>query len=97
MTRWQFALSELTIVLLSCAFIVLTYYAVLPFFFPGTATSSVLITGVVFSAISSALVAKAYGLGAGRFAWTACWGVGVAVGVLVLFLSLGFVVSLMGS
>jgi hypothetical protein len=96
MTRGQFVLFELAIVVISSALIVLAYVA-LAYLLPGTATYAVLLTGVALSAVLGALAARAYRRDARRVAWAAYLGAGVAVGVLVLFLSTGTLVSLMGS
>lgn len=95
MTKTRFFLIELAVVAFASASIVLSYYAVLPFFFPEVATYSVLLAGVALASVGGALAATSYRRGAGPFAWAI--GVGVVVGFLVLFLSTAAIVSLMGS
>jgi hypothetical protein len=97
MTKTQFFLTELAIVAMASVLIVLSYYAVLPRFFPGTATYSILLAGVFLAAVGGALAAVGYRRGAGPVAWATYLGAGVAVGVLVLLLSTAALVTLMGS
>jgi hypothetical protein len=96
MTKTQFFLTELTIVAMASALIVLSYYAVLPRFFPGTATYSILLTGVFLASVGGAFVAVRYRRGVGPVAWATCLGAGMAVGVLILLLSTAALVKLMG-
>jgi len=97
MTKTRFLLIELAVVALASVLVVLSYYAVLPFFFPGMATYSILLTGVALASVGGALAARRYWLGAGPVAWATYLGAGVVVGALVLVLSTAALVSLMGS
>jgi len=96
MTKAQFFLTELAIVATASVLIVLFYYTVLPRFFPGTATYSILLTGVFLASVGGALAAVAYRR-ARPVAWATYLGAGGAVGVLVLLLSTAAIVTLMGS
>jgi hypothetical protein len=97
MTKTQFFLTELAIVAMASVLIVLSYYVVLPRFFPGTATYWILLTGVFLASVGGAFVAVGYQRGAGPVAWATFLGAGMAVGVLVLLLSTAALVTLMGS
>src|SRR4051812_34868495 len=97
MTKTQFFLTEFAIVTMASVLIVLSYYAVLPRFFPGTATYSVLLIGVFVASAGGALAAVGHRPGARPVPWTTYLGVGVAVGVCVLLLSTAAIVVLMGS
>jgi hypothetical protein len=97
MTKTQFLLTELAVVAIASFLIVLFYYAVLPRFFPGMKTYSILLAGVVLASAGGALAAAGYRRGAGPVAWATYLGTGMAVGVLVLFLSTAVLVTLMGS
>ncbi len=97
MTRTQFFLAEFAVVAIGSLLIVLAYYAVLPRFFPGVATYSILLVGVGVASAGGALAAVAYGRAAGTGAWTTYLVTGLAVGILVLLLSTAALVTLMGS
>jgi hypothetical protein len=97
MTKTQFFLTELAVVAIATFLIVLSYDAVLPRFFRGLATYSVLLTGVVLASAGGALVAAGYRRGAGTVALATYLGTGVAVGILVLLLSTAALVTMMGS
>ena len=96
MTKAQFFLIELAIVAVATVLIVLSYYVVLPFFFPGTATYSVMAGGVLLASLWGALTAKRYGRSVKRTMWITHVGIGLVVGFLVLFLSLAALVNLIG-
>jgi hypothetical protein len=97
MTKIQFFLTELAVVAMASILIVLSYYAVLPRFFPGMATYSILLAGVVLASVGGGLAAVGYRRGAGAVAWATYLGSGLVVGVLVLLLSTAALVTLMGS
>jgi hypothetical protein len=97
MTKAQFFLTQLAVVTMASLLIVLSYYALLPRFFPGTATYSILLTGVVLASVGGAFASVGYRPGAGPAAWTKYLGAGVVVGVLVLLLSMAALVTLVGS
>jgi hypothetical protein len=76
MTKTQILLIELAVVALASVLIVLSYYAVLPFFFAGMATYSILLTGVALASVGGALAAISYRRGAGPVAWATYLGAG---------------------
>jgi hypothetical protein len=95
-TQTRFFLIELAVVAIATFLIVLSYYAVLPRFFPGVATYSILLAGAVLGSAGGALAAAGYLRGVGTVAWATYLGTGVAVGILVLLLSTAALVTLMG-
>jgi hypothetical protein len=97
MTKIQFFLTELAVVAVASMLVVLSYYAVLPRFFPGMATYSILLAGVVLASVGGGLAAVGYLRRSGAIAWATYLGAGLLVGALVLLLSIAGIVTLMGS
>jgi hypothetical protein len=93
----RFFLIELAVVAIASALIVFSYYAGLPFFFPGMATYSILLAGAVLASVGAALMARFYWRGGGPAAWATYVGVGGVAGVLVVLISTAAIVRLMGS
>lgn len=91
-------ISELTIIGLSVLTIVVSYYAILPRFLSGRPTYSVLVAGTLISVLLGGLAVRKFGdLPQSYFNWVLIVGFGLVVGLVVLILSVGLIVTLMGS
>lgn len=89
---------EIALIGIGAAIVIATYGWLLPKTFPGLKTYSVVVVGVCASAIIGGAVAKWFvGESPTAASWLVIIGAGIAVGLSVTTLSIGILVSMMGS
>jgi hypothetical protein len=97
-TAVALVLTQVVVIGIATAAIVAIYYWLLPKFFPGQKTYSVLIIGTFGSAALGGLAAKWFmNEAATTTSWVTCIAVGIVTGTVAMILSIGILVSLMGS
>jgi hypothetical protein len=94
----MFIVALIAVTLAATAIIVTVYYLLLPKFFPELKTYSIIVIGVAGSAILGGLTARYFlTTTSGSVGWAACIGAGMVTALMTALLSVGILVSLMGS